>query len=110
MKLLFWCLVIIIAAVLASFAASNRETIALALWPLPFVADLPLYLAMLGALAAGVVLGVLAMWVGAAGRRREARRHGRRIVALERELTSIRLQPRAAVAAIEQRPAPLAQR
>jgi lipopolysaccharide assembly protein A len=88
MKLLFWCVVVVIAAVLASFAASNRETVSLALWPLPFAADLPLYLAMLGALGMGLLLGAFAMWIGTAGRRREARRRNRRIAALERELTA----------------------
>ena len=90
MKLVFWSLIVVVAAVLASFAASNRDIVALALWPLPFVADLPLYLAILGALLIGLVLGAAAVWTAGAGRRREARRRGRRITALERELAAIR--------------------
>jgi lipopolysaccharide assembly protein A len=93
MKLLFWCVVVVVAAVLASFAASNREAVSLALWPLPFAADLPLYLAMLGMLAVGLLLGAFAVWVGAAGRRREARRRNRRIAALERELAAAKAPP-----------------
>jgi lipopolysaccharide assembly protein A len=95
MKLLFWCVVVIVAAVLASFAASNREAVALALWPLPFVAQLPLYLAMLGALCLGAILGALAVAISGARWRREARRRGRRIAALERDLTAARAQPAA---------------
>jgi putative membrane protein len=91
-KLLFWILVALLAVSLASFAASNRENVALALWPLPFVADLPLYLAMLGTLAAGFVLGALSAWIGGGRRRREARRRARRIAALERELAATQAQ------------------
>jgi lipopolysaccharide assembly protein A len=90
MKLLFWIVVLVIAAALASFAASNREGVALALWPLPFAADLPLYLAMLGALCFGAVLGALAVSISGARWRREARRCGRRIAALERDLAAAR--------------------
>jgi lipopolysaccharide assembly protein A len=97
MKLLFWSVVVAIAAVLASFAASNRETVALALWPLPVVADLPLYLAMLGALLIGVLIGALAAWTSGTSRRRETRRRGRRIAALERELAVVQARPPVAV-------------
>ncbi|HTV87485.1 MAG TPA: lipopolysaccharide assembly protein LapA domain-containing protein [Stellaceae bacterium] len=97
MKLLFWIVVIIAAAVLGSFAASNRESVTLGLWPLPTVASLPLYIAVLGALAVGAVLGALATWLGGGKRRREARRRIRRIAALERELAA--QQPPAAAAA-----------
>ena len=62
MKLLFWIVVALVAAVLALFAASNRESVALGLWPLPFVLDLPLYLAILAAVLIGFISGVLATW------------------------------------------------
>ncbi len=39
MKLLFWIVVALVAAVLALFAASNRESVTLGLWPLPFVVE-----------------------------------------------------------------------
>ena len=86
MKLVFWIVVALIAAVLALFAISNRAAVALGLWPLPLELDLPVYLAILGALLIGFIAGVLAAWL--AGRRRENRRRGRRIAALERELAA----------------------
>jgi uncharacterized integral membrane protein len=92
MKLLFWTLVAITAAVLASFAASNRETVSLALWPLPSIAQLPLYLAVLAALFIGFVAGAVAMWVGGRRTRRRARERARRIAALERELAATQAQ------------------
>ncbi len=93
MKLVFWILVALVAAAMALFAASNREPVALALWPLPFVLDLPLYLAILAALLIGFIAGALSAWIGGRHGRREARRRGRRIAALERELEAARAQP-----------------
>ena len=65
MKLLFWIAVALVAAVLALFAISNREGVSLALWPLSFVLDLPLYIAILAAFLIGFVAGALAAWVAA---------------------------------------------
>jgi lipopolysaccharide assembly protein A len=93
MKLLFWVGVAVAAAVFGTFAASNRESVALALWPLPVVADLPLYIAVLGALLIGVILGAVATWTAGAGRRRQSRRRARRIAQLERELSLANVQP-----------------
>src|ERR1700687_1280797 len=59
MKLVFWSVVALVAAVLALFAMSNREAVALGLWPLPFELDLPLYLAILAALLIGFMAGGL---------------------------------------------------
>ena len=92
MKLLFWTLVALMAALLALFAASNRAAVAFALWPLPFVVSAPLYLAVLGALLIGLVAGALFAWIGGRHRRRELRRRGRRIAALERELAATQAQ------------------
>jgi putative membrane protein len=88
MKLLFWILVALFAVVLALFAVSNRLSVALGLWPLPFVIELPLYLAILGALLIGFIAGALAAWIAGRHRRRENRRRGHRIAALERELAA----------------------
>ena len=92
MRLLFWIFVAPIAAGLALFAVSNRENVSLGLWPLPFVLDLPLYLAILFALLIGLVVGALAAWGAGASARREVRRRGRRIAALERELSATQVQ------------------
>ena len=88
MRLLYWIVVAIVAAVFASFAASNRDAVSLTLWPLPFVFDLPLYLAVLGAMSIGFVIGAVATWNAGRRRRRELRRRGRRITALESELVA----------------------
>jgi uncharacterized integral membrane protein len=93
MKLVFWIVVALVAAVLALFAMSNREAVALGLWPLPFEVDLPLYLAILAALLIGFIAGVLAAWFAGRRWRRENRRRGRRLAVLERELAATQAQP-----------------
>jgi lipopolysaccharide assembly protein A len=93
MKLMFWIVVVPAATVLALFAGSNREAVTLGLWPLPFAFDLPLYLAILGALLIGFISGAAAAWIAGRHRRRENRRRGRRIAALETELAARAAQP-----------------
>jgi uncharacterized integral membrane protein len=92
MKLIYWLLVLVAAAALASFAASNRAAVSLGLWPLPFALELPLYLALLAAMAIGFIAGAVSAWVGGRRWRRETRRRGRRIAALEHELVATRTQ------------------
>ena len=92
MRLLFWLTVAVLAAVLALFAASNRQVVPLGLWPLPYIAELPLYLAVLGALAIGALLGAVMSWGAGHRRRRQARRQRRHIAALERELAATQAQ------------------
>jgi lipopolysaccharide assembly protein A len=92
MRLLFWIFVLIVALVLALFAVSNREMVALGWWPVPFLVEIPLYVAVLAALAVGFLLGELAAWIAGRRRRREARRHARRIASLEGELRATQAQ------------------
>jgi len=92
MRLLFWLFVLIVAFVLALFAVSNRATVALGLWPAPFLVELPLYVAVLAALAIGFLIGEFAAWIAGSRWRREARRHARRIASLESELRATQAQ------------------
>jgi len=92
MRLLFWIFVLIVALVLALFAVSNRATVALGLWPAPFLVEIPLYVAVLAALALGFLIGGFAAWIAGRRWRREARRHARRIASLEGELRATQAQ------------------
>jgi uncharacterized integral membrane protein len=105
MKILFWIVVALVAAVMALFVTSNGKVVTLALWPLPFVVELPLYLAILAALLIGFIAGALCVWIAGRHRRRELRRRGRRIAALERELAATQAQ---VPVLAEKVPAPLA--
>lgn len=99
MKFLWWIALALIALVLILFAVSNREAVSVALWPLPAVLQLPLYLVVLGTLVVGFFAGQFVTWVGGWHWRREARRSRERIAMLERELEAERLQ-RAGVAPV----------
>jgi lipopolysaccharide assembly protein A len=92
MRAVFRAATIIAAVVLGCFAVANRQAASLALWPLPYVVELPLYLLVFGVLLVGFIVGVLAAWLGARQRRRELRRRGRQIEALERELAATQSQ------------------
>jgi len=92
MKPLFWIVVALVAAILALFVISNGKIVTLGLWPLSFVLDLPLYLAILSALLIGFVAGALCVWIAGRHRRRELRRRGSRINTLERELAATQAQ------------------
>ena len=60
MRPLFWVFALLVAALLALFAVSNRAGVALSLWPLPFLVDAPLYLIALGGALLGFLAGELA--------------------------------------------------
>lgn len=80
------------AALLILFAVSNRETVSLALWPLPFLVEAPLYLCFFLSLLVGGLLGASTAWLAGRHNRRELRRRRRRIEALERELSATQSQ------------------
>ena len=92
MRILLWIFVLLVAAVFALFAISNRAGVALSLWPLPFLVEAPLYLIALGGALLGFLAGELAAWLAASRRRRELRRQRRQIAALETELRATQAQ------------------
>src|SRR6185437_10838484 len=86
---LFWrLLLVLLAVVLVDFAVTNRQRVELGLWPLPDVAEVPLYLVVLGGLLGGFLAGEVAAWIAARHWRQEARQARRRIAALESELAA----------------------
>ena len=87
MKLFYRLLFIPVAVVFVVFAVANRQTLTLNLWPLPLEIDLPVYIALLGALAVGMAVGGSAQWISDGKRRRSARADKRKASALERQLT-----------------------
>jgi uncharacterized integral membrane protein len=74
----------------ALIAVSNRQTVELALWPLPQALALPLYLLIVGLLLAGVLAGLGLGWWAARHHRRRARERGGEAARLDREVTRLR--------------------
>lgn len=89
MKIIRWTLIGIVVLILIVFAVSNRQAIALSLWPLPLEINTRLYLVVLLTLLVGFLIGELVAWVNGRRWRREARRKARRVEELERELAAL---------------------
>ncbi|MPY70275.1 MAG: DUF1049 domain-containing protein [Alphaproteobacteria bacterium] len=87
MRILRRALFIVIALVAVVFAVSNRGTVTLNLWPLPFEAALPVYLVVLGAAGLGLILGVTVSWLAKERMWLRARSAERRADGLQREVT-----------------------
>jgi lipopolysaccharide assembly protein A len=91
-RILFRAVLLVVAIFLILFAVSNRQTVAVGLWPLPFFADVPLYLPCFLSLLIGALIGSSASWIARRPVRGELRRCRRRIQALERELAATQSQ------------------
>jgi|SRR5271163_4144426 len=90
--MLYRAVFLVIAIVLILLAVSNRETVSVGFWPLPFLADVPLYLLCFLSLVIGALIGSAVAWRAGHRNRRELRALRRRIEALERELTATQSQ------------------
>ena len=81
-------LLFILAGVL--IAVSNTQPVQLALWPLPHIVVLPLYLLVVGLLLTGVLAGLGIGWWAARHHRRRVREASSQAARLEREVTRLR--------------------
>lgn len=96
MRVLSWIITLPIVVVAVLFAISNRGEVVLALWPLPFTLEAPLYLAALVALLAGFLAGGIVTWLAQHRNRRRASVLSDRAARLERELAEARARASAA--------------
>jgi lipopolysaccharide assembly protein A len=101
-----WLLAIPVALLIVVFAVANRHEIRLDLWPLPWAMDVPAYLAVLGALAKGIVIGAVAMWLSGFRARRNAREQRRRAESLDRQLRALQSAPLPVIAVTDDRTGP----
>lgn len=92
MRYLHWLVTGPVILILVIFAVSNRETVTVTLWPLPFSLEASLYLVVLLAALLGFLIGEFVAWVNGRFWRRDARIKARRIEALERELAATQTQ------------------
>ncbi len=85
MKLLFWIIALPLVLLAGLFAISNREPVAIELWPVGGEISMPLFLALALSLYVGFVLGIAVAWLSGSRTRRRARAAERRAGALARE-------------------------
>jgi len=96
-KFVWLFLVLPAGAVFVTFAVANRHTVQLNLDPFapenPFLAiDAPLFVFLIAALGAGVLLGGAATWLGQGKWRKMARRNAREAAALRQESERLNAQ------------------
>ena len=90
MRLIYWLLAIPLAVAAVLFAVSNLGAVELALWPLPFTLNAPVYLIALGGLLVGFLAGGIVAWLGAGGTRGRARTAERAVRLSNIELEELR--------------------
>ena len=71
-------------------AVSNRQPVELALWPLPHLVVMPVYLLMIGMLLLGILAGLGMGWWAGRHHRRRAREASGEAARLEREVQRLR--------------------
>jgi len=81
-------LLFVLAGVL--IAVGNTQPVELAMWPLPHVVVLPLYLLVVGLLLTGVLAGLGIGWWAARHHRRRVRETSSQAARLEREVARLR--------------------
>jgi uncharacterized integral membrane protein len=86
LHILSWLLSLPVAVAIVLFAVSNRDLVTLGMWPLPFTIQAPVYVALLTALAAGILSGGLATWLAGRSTRRKLRQSEDQAAELERKL------------------------
>jgi len=98
-RILSWIIGLPLAAFAVAFAVANRQPVELDLWPLPITLGLAVYLAVLGALAIGLILGLL-IGRATAGGRSAARVRAAEAKTREVEAECLRLREQAETAAL----------
>jgi uncharacterized integral membrane protein len=90
MKILSRALFLLFILIGVLIAVSNSQPVQLALWPLPHIIVLPVYLLVVALLLLGVLAGLGMGWWAGRHYRRRAREAGSDTARLEREVTRLR--------------------
>jgi uncharacterized integral membrane protein len=90
MKILVRALFLLFILIGVLIAVSNRQPVQLALWPLPHLVVMPLYLLVIAVLLLGVLAGLGMGWWAGRHHRRRAREASGEAARLDREVQRLR--------------------
>ena len=93
MKFIRRLIAVVVLILLVVFSYANPGAVTVSLYPLPFAAEIPLFLIVIGMLIVGVVVGGIVTWPDMLRHRRLARRRRQRIEALEAKLAAMQPLP-----------------
>jgi uncharacterized integral membrane protein len=88
--MVFLIITFLVCLPLVSFALSNTDVVRLGLWPIDYVVEIRLSLAILIAMALAFLLGALVVWVSELAQRRRARRAERTVRLLEAQVEELK--------------------
>jgi len=89
MRLIFWIVIVLFVVITIDFVMTNGQPVQFGSWFLPWKFDIPSGLAVLLAVALGLLIGGLLAWTAGGRVRRRARQAERKVGALERELNAL---------------------
>ncbi len=89
MRLIFWIVVVLFVVITIDFVMTNGQTVQFGSWFLPWKFGIPSGLAVLLAVALGLLIGGFLAWTAGGKARRRARQAERKVGALERELNTL---------------------
>jgi len=81
---------LVVGVLVVLFAISNRSTVMLELWPLPYLIPFPFYGAVLISAIVGFLGGAIVAWFSAGRTRRKARSAAQKASGLEKNLAKLR--------------------
>ena len=99
MRLFYWLFAGVLAAAAGLFALGNRSEVTVDFWPLGPALQMPLFVALVGALYIGFALGAAIAWFGGGRARARARAATRRAEALSREVVELKAKAASGVSA-----------
>lgn len=107
MRTLYWILAGSLAALAGLFALNNRGELAVDLWPVGPQMQMPVFVALVGALYIGFLFGALVAWLAGGASRKRARDMARKAAKLDLELQELKAKQAGITTQTPQPPIPL---
>lgn len=101
MRFLNTLVAVLMAVLIVLFAVSNREPVAVEVWPFPWRIEAGLYAVILLAVFLGFLCGAVAAWMGGRAKRAELRTARKRMREMEQSLNRLKEEAAAARAKAE---------